>query len=184
MINEYEIRTKTKLNQVSPNTDFYWDDSTGFGGCVICQNEDGTTTFENSGDGNRYSERTESGEIEVYELVKLSTSLDEAINLCEASINEAKRCYQTILDNGFGERFAEVHQRNLSEYVILLGWLKELKYYKDRQDLINKSWQELIGYKEGIEKIKMRSQAYRERGEVVLASGMEQALDILKEGKK
>ncbi len=133
MINEYGIRTKTKLNQVSPNTDFYWDDSKGFGGCVICQNEDGTTTFEDSGDGNTYSERTESGEIEVYELVKLST-LDEAINLCEASINEAKRCYQTILDNGFGERFAEVHQRNLSEYVILLGWLKELKAYRDDYD--------------------------------------------------
>lgn len=60
-------------------------------------------------------------------------------------------------------------------------WLKELKYYKDRQDLINKSWQELINYKEGIEKIKMRSQVYRERGESILASGMEQALDILEE---
>ena len=60
-------------------------------------------------------------------------------------------------------------------------WLKELKYYKDRQDLVNKSWQELINYKEGIEKIKMRSQAYRECGESILASGMEQALDILEE---
>lgn len=57
-------------------------------------------------------------------------------------------------------------------------WLRELKYYKDRQDLINKSWQE-FSYKEGIEKIKIRSQAYRECGETVLANGMEQALDIL-----
>lgn len=63
----------------------------------------------------------------------------------------------------------------------LAKWLKELKYYKDRQDLINKSWQELIRYKEGIEKIKMRIQAYRECGESILASGMEQALDILTE---
>ena len=55
------------------------------------------------------------------------------------------------------------------------------KDYKDRQDLINKSWQELINYKKGIEKIKMRSQSYRERGETILASGMEQALDVLKE---
>ena len=67
------------------------------------------------------------------------------------------------------------------EYQQFAKWLKELKYYKDRQDLINKSWQELINYKEGIEKIKMRSQVYRERGENILASGMEQALDILQE---
>lgn len=63
----------------------------------------------------------------------------------------------------------------------LAEWLRELKAYKDRQDLINKSWQELISYKEGIEKIKIRSQAYRECGETVLANGMEQALDILEE---
>jgi hypothetical protein len=68
-----------------------------------------------------------------------------------------------------------------SEHRQLAEWLKELKDYKDRQDLINKSWQELINYKEGIEKIKMRSQVYRERGENILASGMEQALDILEE---
>lgn len=66
----------------------------------------------------------------------------------------------------------------------LAEWLRELKFYKDRQELIDKSWQELIKYKEGIEKIKMRSQAYRERGETILASGMEQALDILEEGLK
>ena len=67
------------------------------------------------------------------------------------------------------------------EYKQRVEWLRELKFYKDRQDLINKSWQELIRYKEGIEKIKMRSQSYRECGESILANGMEQALDILEE---
>lgn len=67
------------------------------------------------------------------------------------------------------------------EHRQIAEWLRELKYYKDRQDLINKSWQELINYREGVEKIKIRSQAYRERGENILASGMEQALDILEE---
>ena len=71
--------------------------------------------------------------------------------------------------------------RCAKEYRQLAEWLRELKFYKDRQDLINKSWQELIRYKEGIEIIKMRSQSYRERGETILASGMEQALDILME---
>lgn len=66
-----------------------------------------------------------------------------------------------------------------SEHRQLAEWLRELKFYKDRQDLINKSWQELIRYREGIEKVKMRSQSYRECGETILASGMEQALDIL-----
>ena len=66
-----------------------------------------------------------------------------------------------------------------SEHRQIAEYLKELKYYKNCQDLINKNWQELIRYREGIEKIKMRSQAYRERGENILASGMEQALDIL-----
>lgn len=68
-----------------------------------------------------------------------------------------------------------------SEHQQLAEWLRELKCYKDRQDLINKNWQELIRYKEGVEKIKMRSQSYRECGENILASGMEQALDILTE---
>lgn len=84
------------------------------------------------------------------------------------------------------EKEAERIERNhpyidASEHRQLAEWLKELKYYKDRQDLIDKTWQELISYKEGIEKIKMRSQVYRECGETVLASGMEQALDILRE---
>ena len=67
------------------------------------------------------------------------------------------------------------------EHRQLAEWLRELKFYKNRQHLINKSWQKLIQYREGIEKIKMRSQAYRECGETVLASGIEQALDILME---
>lgn len=96
------------------------------------------------------------------------------------------------------ERSAKLHQRPdrsvkgsgkrylsclecAKEHRQIAEWLKELKYYKDRQDLINKSWQELINYKEGIEKIKMRSQVYRECGESILASGMEQALNILEE---
>lgn len=90
--------------------------------------------------------------------------------------NELSLCYSQ-----------EQQQRALEDYHMsayhsqLAEWLRELKFYKDRQDLINKSWQELINYKEGIEKIKMRSQAYRECGESILASGMEQALDILEE---
>ena len=93
-------------------------------------------------------------------------TLDEAITHCTevAEQNEDESCKECAKEH-----------RQLAE------WLKELKFYKDRQDLINKSWQELINYKEGIEKIKMRSQAYRECGENILASGMEQALDILEE---
>jgi len=92
---------------------------------------------------------------------------------------------EEALAYSFGERWKRLGEpvgdlpKLEEEHRQMAEWLKELKYYKDRQDLINKSWQELIGYKEGIEKIKMRSQAYRERGETVLASGMEQALDIL-----
>lgn len=98
-------------------------------------------------------------------------TLEEAIWREEALAHSFKKMTKSIKTQ---EQLAEEH-RHLAE------WLKELKYYKDRQDLINKSWQELIGYKEGIEKIKMRIQAYRERGETVLASGMEQALDIFEE---
>ena len=101
-------------------------------------------------------------------------SLEDAIKHC----NEvAER-----LENKNGYAYTDVTcEECAKEHRQLAEWLKELKYYKDRQDLINKSWQELIRYKEGIEKIKMRSQVYRERGETVLASGMEQALDILEE---
>jgi predicted DsbA family dithiol-disulfide isomerase len=101
-------------------------------------------------------------------------SLEDAIKHC----NEvAER-----LEGKNGYAYTDVTcEECAKEHRQLAEWLKELKYYKDRQDLINKNWQELTMYKDGIEKIKMRSQAYRERGETVLASGMEQALDILKE---
>ncbi len=104
-------------------------------------------------------------------------TLEEAIKHCEEVAEELEEeavkgcCDDTEIMNKCIECVNE--HRQLAE------WLKELKFYKDRQDLINKSWQELINYKDGIEKIKMRSQAYRERGETILASGMEQALDIL-----
>ena len=99
-------------------------------------------------------------------------TLEEAINRYERQTEEL---YNAIPCDGCAFNTCKKEHRQLAE------WLRELKYYKDRQDLINKSWQELINYKEGIEKIKMRSQAYRECGESILASGMEQALDILKE---
>lgn len=106
-------------------------------------------------------------------------TLSEAIENCEKKAKEleeeaVKGCCD---DTEIMDKCIECAK----EYQQLMEWLKELKYYKDRQDLINKSWQELINYKEGIETIKMRSQAYRERGENILASGMEQALDILEE---
>ncbi len=101
-------------------------------------------------------------------------SLDEAIIHCEEVAERLENSRKRDWMGEDDERWASQH-RQIAE------WLKELKYYKDRQDLINKNWQELIRYKEGIEKIKMRSQVYREHGETVLASGMEQALDILKE---
>jgi hypothetical protein len=101
-------------------------------------------------------------------------TLDEAIKHAE---EVAERLENSCKRDWMGED----DKRCASEHRQLVEWLKELKYYKDRQDLINKNWQELTMYKDGIEKIKMRSQAYRERGETVLASGMEQALDILKE---
>lgn len=96
---------------------------------------------------------------------------------------------KSIANNKLASVYLEKHldteakecQEKAEEYRQIADWLRELKFYKDRQDLINKSWQELINYKEGIEKIKMRSQAYRECGESILASGMEQALDILEE---
>ena len=101
-------------------------------------------------------------------------SLDEAIIHAE-EVSER-------LENKNGYAYTDVTcEECAKEHRQLAEWLKELKYYKDRQDLINKNWQELTMYKDGIEKIKMRSQVYRERGETVLASGMEQALDILKE---
>jgi hypothetical protein len=90
------------------------------------------------------------------------------------TLDEMIKHFEKIVEEKENEAQAE-------KYKQVVEWLKELKYYKDRQDLINKSWQELIRYKEGIEKIKMRSQSYRECGENILASGMEQALDILME---
>ena len=101
-------------------------------------------------------------------------TLDEAIIHCE---EVAERLENNCKRDWMGED----DESCASEHRQLAEWLRELKYYKDRQYLINTNWQELIRYKEGIEKIKMRSQAYRERGETVLASGMEQALDILRE---
>lgn len=94
---------------------------------------------------------------------------------------------EEALAYSFGERYKRLGEpvgdlpELEAEHSQYAEWFKELKYYKDRQDLINKSWQELINYKEGVEKIKIRSQAYRECGESILASGMEQALDILEE---
>ena len=112
-------------------------------------------------------------------------TIDEAIKhyeeVAEAEERSAKLHRRPDKDvKGSGKRYLSCLEC-ASEHRQLAEWLRELKYYKDSQDLINKSWQELIGYKEGIEKIKMRSQVYRERGETILASGMEQALDILGE---
>ena len=107
-------------------------------------------------------------------------TLEEAIKHCEvvaSDYSDAKKIH------AHNHRFEKSYKCEMSveEHRQLAEWLRELKAYKDRQILINKSWQELIRYKEGIEKIKMRSQSYREHGETVLASGMEQALDILTE---
>ena len=99
-------------------------------------------------------------------------TLEEAIEQCERLVIQ-----QRNLSSNHGFDYGYFAERNNQ----LVEWLRELKYYKDRQDLINKSWQELISYKKGIEKIKIRSQAYRECGEIILANGMEQALDILEE---
>lgn len=109
-------------------------------------------------------------------------SLDEAIEHCEEKAEElrAKVPYKIFNDDYWTQEELDCLEC-AKEHRQLAEWLRELKFYKDRQDLINKSWQELIRYKEGIEIIKMRSQAYQERGETVLASGMEQALDILEE---
>lgn len=112
-------------------------------------------------------------------------TLDETIKYyeekAEAEERSAKLHQRPDKDvKGSGKRYLSCLEC-ASEHRQLAEWLKELKYYQDRQDLINKNWQELIMYKEGIEKIKMCSQSYRQRGETVLASGMEQALDILQE---
>jgi len=109
-------------------------------------------------------------------------NLDEAIKHCEEVASECEFDTDWGMGNHFIDRsdVADVIEC-AKEHRQLAEWLKELKYYKDCQDLFNKSWQELIRYKEGIKKIKMRSQSYRECGETVLASGMEQALDILQE---
>jgi uncharacterized coiled-coil DUF342 family protein len=110
--------------------------------------------------------------------IELDMSIEETIEHLDRIANNQFEC---------ADRIDELHcdstsTRNMASYHKRLAeWLRELKDYKDRQDLINKSWQELINYKEGIEKIKMRIQSYRECGETVLASGMEQALDILME---
>ena len=61
----------------------------------------------------------------------------------------------------------------------LVEWLTKLQYYQRLQPKMNSEWAELIKYRDGIEKIKMRIHNYRKIGEDVLASGMEQALDIL-----
>ena len=109
-------------------------------------------------------------------------TLEEAIEFCQENADK----YEDAAYTGGGwltdDEIAESEEQSM-KYKHLVELLHELKYYKDRQDLINKSWQELINYKEGIEKIKMRSQAYRKCGESILASGMEQALDILEEVK-
>lgn len=110
----------------------------------------------------------------------MTLELDEAIKHCEEVAELNEEC--TRIYNEQGDAIASCSCYECAkEHRQLAEWLRELKYYKDRQDLINKNWQELIMYKEGIEKIKMCSQSYRERGETVLASGMEQALDILQE---
>lgn len=106
-------------------------------------------------------------------------TLDEAIKHCEEMAKKDEVKAQWLRKKGCTKKLN--CERRASDHRQLVEWLKELKFYKDRQDLINKSWQELIKYKEGIEIIKMRSQSYRERGETILASGMEQALDILEE---
>lgn len=100
--------------------------------------------------------------------------LESAIKHCEEVAERLKNSCKRDWMGDDDERCASDH-RQLAE------WLRKLKAYEDRQDLINKNWQELINYKEGIKKIKMRSQMYRELGESTLASGMEQALDILEE---
>jgi hypothetical protein len=104
-------------------------------------------------------------------------SLEEAIAHCLEVAEEYEKQGDALNEMNFESSCKEC----ASEHRQLVEWLRELKFYKDRQDLINKSWQDLINYKEGVEKIKMRSQAYRECGENILASGMEQALDILME---
>ena len=105
-------------------------------------------------------------------------TLEEAINFYNNSAEEHGHTKEVFSNKSIPYA---CHEYIAEHYMQLAEWLRELKFYKDRQDLINKSWQELINYKEGIEKIKMRSQAYRECGENILASGMEQALDMLKE---
>lgn len=109
-------------------------------------------------------------------------SLDEAIAHCLAVAEKKEREAQNLEYSKLDWKH-EVNQclECAKDHRQLAEWLRKLKAYEDRQDLINKSWQELINYKEGIEKIKMRSQMYREHGENTLASGMEQALDILEE---
>ena len=114
----------------------------------------------------------------------MTFELDEAIKYCEGMAEEQDMKAGFETDNQtytMSETERERYRECAEEHRQLAKWLRELKFCKDRQDLINKSWQELIRYKEGIEIIKMRSQAYRERGETILASGIEQALDILKE---
>ena len=110
-------------------------------------------------------------------------TIDEAIEHCEEKAEEKeKEAYEIITWIGdYDNLYYNSYRECAKEHRQLAEWLRELKAYKDRQDLINKNWQELIRYKDGIEKIKMRSQSYRECGETVLASGMEQALDILQE---
>ena len=109
----------------------------------------------------------------------MTTILDDAIKYHEEmAIDNESMCEYNL---GCSDSQYKEWRKCAKEHRQLAEWLKKLKDYEDRQDLINKIWKELIMYKEGIEKIKMRSQSYRERGETVLASGMEQALDILQE---
>ena len=112
----------------------------------------------------------------------MTLTLDEMIKHFEKIVkekeNEAQDLEYSKLD---WKHEANICLEEAEKYKQVVEWLKELKYYKDRQDLINKSWQELIRYREGLEKVKMRSQSYRECGESILASGMEQALNILME---
>lgn len=78
-------------------------------------------------------------------------SLDEAIKHAEEVAELNEECARIY--NEHGDTIASCSCYECAkEHRQLAEWLKELKYYKDRQDLINKNWQELIMYKEGIKK--------------------------------
>lgn len=118
----------------------------------------------------------------IWRMIIMTLTLDEMIKHFEKIVEEKESEAQDLEYSKLDWKHeANVCLEEAEKYKQIVEWLKELKYYKDRQDLINKSWQELIRYREGIEKVKMRSQSYRECGENILASGMEQALDILNE---